>query len=198
MVRLVLHLMTSCQCTELGIPTYNWDEMLKDGCQWWTRRFQNMSKFFDAYRIDHVLGFFRIWEIPVNSVHGLLGQFAPALAMTRGEIQSYGLHFQEDRFTRPFITDWVSDRMFHERADEVKEKYLDRLDDERYQMKPEVDTQRKVEALFQDVTDEKEIWLRDGLYALISDVLFVRDHKQPGALPSTYLCTARLHLRVAL
>lgn len=148
-----------------GFPTYNWDEMLKDGCLWWTRRFQNMSKFFDAYRIDHVLGFFRIWEIPVHSVHGLLGQFAPALAMTRGEIQSYGLNFQEDRFTRPFITDWVLDRMFHERADEVKEKYLDRLDEERYQMKPEVDTQRKVEALFQDVTDEKEIWLRDGLYA---------------------------------
>lgn len=163
-----------------GFPTYNWFEMLKDGCQWWNRRFQNMARYFDAYRIDHVLGFFRIWEIPVSSVHGLLGQFAPALAMSREEIESYGLHFQEDRFTRPFITDWVLDRMFHERAGEVKEKYLDRLDDERYQMKPEVDTQRKVEALFADATDEKELWLRDGLYALISDVLFVRDHTNPG------------------
>lgn len=163
-----------------GFPTYNWFEMLKDGCQWWNRRFQNMARYFDAYRIDHVLGFFRIWEIPVHSVHGLLGQFAPALAMSREEIESYGLHFQEDRFTRPFITDWVLDRVFHERAGEVKEKYLDRLDDERYQMKPEVDTQRKVEALFVDATDEKELWLRDGLYALISDVLFVRDHTNPG------------------
>lgn len=163
-----------------GFPTYNWFEMLKDGCQWWNRRFQNMARYFDAYRIDHVLGFFRIWEIPVHSVHGLLGQFAPALAMSREEIESYGLHFQDDRFTRPFITDWVLDRVFHERAGEVKEKYLDRLDDERYQMKPEVDTQRKVEALFADVTDEKELWLRDGLYALISDVLFVRDHTNPG------------------
>ena len=163
-----------------GFPTYNWFEMLKDGCQWWNRRFKNMARYFDAYRIDHVLGFFRIWEIPVHSVHGLLGQFAPALAMSREEIESYGLHFQEDRFTRPFITDWVLDRMFHERAGEVKEKYLDRLDDERYQMKPEVETQRKVEALFADVTDEKELWLRDGLYALISDVLFVRDHTNPG------------------
>lgn len=163
-----------------GFPTYNWFEMLKDGCQWWNRRFKNMARYFDAYRIDHVLGFFRIWEIPVHSVHGLLGQFAPALAMSREEIESYGLHFQEDRFTRPFITDWVLNRVFHERAGEVKEKYLDRLDDERYQMKPEVDTQRKVEALFADVTDEKELWLRDGLYALISDVLFVRDHTNPG------------------
>lgn len=163
-----------------GFPTYNWFEMLKDGCQWWNRRFKNMARYFDAYRIDHVLGFFRIWEIPVHSVHGLLGQFAPALAMSREEIESYGLHFQDERFTRPFITDWVLDRVFHERAGEVKEKYLDRLDDERYQMKPEVDTQRKVEALFADVTDEKELWLRDGLYALISDVLFVRDHTNPG------------------
>lgn len=163
-----------------GFPTYNWFEMLKDGCQWWNRRFQNMARYFDAYRIDHVLGFFRIWEIPVSSVHGLLGQFAPALAMSREEIESYGLHFQDDRFTRPFITDWVLDRVFHERAGEVKEKYLDRLDDERYQMKPGVDTQRKVEALFADATDEKELWLRDGLYALISDVLFVRDHTNPG------------------
>lgn len=163
-----------------GFPTYNWFEMLKDGCQWWNRRFQNMARYFDAYRIDHVLGFFRIWEIPVHSVHGLLGQFAPALAMSREEIESYGLHFQEDRFTRPFITDWVLDRVFHERAGEVKEKYLDRLDDERYQMKSEVDTQRKVEAFFADVTNEKELWLRDGLYALISDVLFVRDHTNPG------------------
>lgn len=163
-----------------GFPTYNWFEMLKDGCQWWNRRFQNMARYFDAYRIDHVLGFFRIWEIPVSSVYGLLGQFAPALAMSREEIESYGLHFQEDRFIRPFITDWVLDRVFHERAGEVKEKYLDRLDDERYQMKPEVNTQRKVEALFADVTNEKELWLRDGLYALISDVLFVRDHTNPG------------------
>jgi len=163
-----------------GFPTYNWYEMLKDDCQWWTRRFQNMSKFFDAYRIDHVLGFFRIWEIPIDSVHGLLGQFAPALGMTADEIRSYGLNFQQDRFTRPFITDWVLDRVFHERADEVKQKYLDRLDDERYQLKKEVDTQIKVEALFEGVTDEKEIWLRDGLYALISDVLFVRDHRNPG------------------
>ena len=163
-----------------GFPTYNWEEMLKDDCQWWVRRFQNMSKFFDAYRIDHVLGFFRIWEIPVDAVHGLLGQFAPALGMSKDEICSYGLNFQEERFTQPFITDWVLNRMFHERADEVREKYLDRIDDERYKMKPEVDTQKKVEALFAGVTKQEDLWLRDGLYALISDVLFVRDHRNPG------------------
>ena len=160
-----------------GFPTYNWDEMLKDNCQWWVRRFQNMAKFFDAYRIDHVLGFFRIWEIPVESVHGLLGQFSPSLGMTREEIRAYGFNFQEERFTVPFITDWVLDRMFHERAAEVREKYLLPIDGERYKMRPEVDTQKKVEKLFENTTKEEDLWLRDGLYALISDVLFVRDHK---------------------
>lgn len=160
-----------------GFPTYNWDEMLKDGCRWWVRRFSNMAKFFDAYRIDHVLGFFRIWEIPVNAVHGLLGQFSPALGMTREEIEAYGLHFQEELFTEPFITDWVLDRMFGERADVVRQTYLEPTHDGRYRMKEEYNTQRKVEAAFADKTDQDDLNLRDGLYALISDVLFVRDHK---------------------
>lgn len=163
-----------------GFPTYNWEAMLADGCAWWVRRFQNMSHFFDAYRIDHVLGFFRIWEIPIDSVHGLLGQFSPSLALTREEIASYGFNFQEERDTQPFITDWVLQRVFHERADEVRQKYLEPIDGERYRMKPDFDTQRKVEAAFANTDDDDEKNLRDGLYALISDVLFVRDRKDPA------------------
>ena len=163
-----------------GFPTYNWDEMLKDDCQWWVRRFQNMAKYFDAYRIDHVLGFFRIWEIPVDAVHGLLGQFSPALPMSREEIEAYGLKFQDELFLEPFIMDWVLERVFKERAEEVKEKYLEPTHDGRYRMKEEYNTQRKVEKAFEGVTEERELWLRDGLYALISDVLFLRDHKNPN------------------
>lgn len=182
-----------------GFPTYNWDEMVKDGCQWWVRRFQNMAKFFDAYRIDHVLGFFRIWEIPINAVHGLLGQFQPALGMTREEVEGYGLHWQEELFTTPFITDWVLDRMFGDRAQYVRDNFIEKKDGDHYRMRPEYDTQRKVEAYFSALSsearkkadaakteDEKKKYedqikwndnMRDGLYALISDVLFVRDHK---------------------
>jgi len=81
-----------------GFPTYNWDEMLKDGCQWWVRRFRKMAEYFDAYRIDHVLGFFRIWEIPVPEKSGLMGQFAPALGMSIEEIEAYGMTFNEGLF----------------------------------------------------------------------------------------------------
>ena len=81
-----------------GFPTYNWDEMLKDGCSWWVRRFRKMAQYFDAYRIDHVLGFFRIWEIPVPEKSGLMGQFSPALGMSKEEIASYGVDFKEGLF----------------------------------------------------------------------------------------------------
>ena len=163
-----------------GLPTYNWDEMIKDGCRWWIHRFANMAKFFDAYRIDHVLGFFRIWEIPIESVHGLLGQFSPTLGMTREEIEAYGLHFQEELFTEPFITDWVIERMFGERAGMVRDTYLEPSHDGRYRMKEAYNTQRKIEAAFADATDQDALNLRDGLYALVSDVLFVRDHRDPN------------------
>jgi len=160
-----------------GFPTYNWDEMIADNCLWWVRRFTNMSKYFDAYRIDHVLGFFRIWEIQGDAVHGLLGHFAPSLGMSREEVQAYGLGWQEEFFTEPFITDWILDRVFREHANEVREKYVERTFDDRYRMREDYNTQKKVEAAFEGKTTEKDIWIRDGLYSLISNVLFLRDHR---------------------
>jgi 4-alpha-glucanotransferase len=144
-----------------------------------------MAEYFDAYRIDHVLGFFRIWEIPIDTVHGLLGQFSPSLAMTREEIEAYGLHFQEELFTKPFIADWTLEKIFGERANEVKDRFLHYLHDDIWEMKPEFDTQRKIEAWWKaeaaKTTNEEAATalanLRDGLYALISDVLFVFDRK---------------------
>lgn len=176
-----------------GFPTYNWDEMLRDGCLWWKRRFQNMARYFDAYRIDHVLGFFRIWEIPVSSVHGLLGQFQPALAMTSEEIEGYGLPFRERLYCEPLITDELLQRTFGDQTEAVKCRYLMRKDDDRWDLRPEFATQRQVEGHFRHLkeqvektaTDEQERTrqcaildqTRDGLYALISNVLFLRDHK---------------------
>ncbi len=163
-----------------GFPTYNWDAMLEDGCQWWIRRFQNMAHYFDAYRIDHVLGFFRIWEIPIHAVHGLLGQFSPSLGMTREEIENYGFNFQEELNTRPFIADWTVRQIFGDRAKEVTNKYLVQLYSNIYALKPEVATERQIEALFKDATSPEDIALRDGLYQMASDVLFLRDRKNPN------------------
>lgn len=81
-----------------GFPTYNWDVMERDGYQWWMRRMQKMAEYFSAYRIDHLLGFFRIWQIPVPHKSGLMGTFAPALPMTVSEIENFGLKFRPDMF----------------------------------------------------------------------------------------------------
>ncbi len=160
-----------------GFPTYNWDVMEEDGCKWWLRRFGKMAEYFDAYRIDHVLGFFRIWEIPLDSVHGLLGQFSPALPMSVNEIESYGLKFNYELMTRPYISEYSLDCIFGYRKDLVKTLYLNQREDGRYDLKPEYDTQRKIEAAFKSKTDEDNISLRDGLYSLVSCVLFVVDRK---------------------
>ncbi|MBQ8158998.1 MAG: 4-alpha-glucanotransferase [Prevotella sp.] len=99
-----------------GFPTYNWDEMLADGCQWWVRRFRKMAEYFDAYRIDHVLGFFRIWEIPMPHKSGLWGQFQPALGMTQAEVEAYGIPFREVLFLR----DNKGRELWHPRINAVK------------------------------------------------------------------------------
>lgn len=164
-----------------GFPTYNWEVMEQDNYQWWQKRFRKMAEYFTAYRIDHILGFFRIWEIPSHSVHGLLGQFVPALPMSVDEIQSYGLPFK-DFMTKPFINEEMLNKMFGDKAAFVKETFVQHAHDDIYEMRPEYDTQRKVEAYFSDKKDEESIHIREGVYALISNVLFVPDRKHPPCI----------------
>ena len=91
-----------------------------------------MQKYFDAYRIDHVLGFFRIWEIPTHSVHGLLGQFQPALGLRPEEVEAYGLEFKKDLFTRPYITQEVLQAVFGDNAAFVRDHFLEPFKDGYY------------------------------------------------------------------
>lgn len=163
-----------------GFPTYNWEIMEKDGYRWWMKRFQKMAEYFDAYRIDHLLGFFRIWEIPMHAVHGLLGQFVPSLPMNKEEIESFGLPFRED-YLSPYIHNYFLKQVFGPHTDYVKQTFIEPTETESiYRMKPEFDTQRKVETYFTSKEDADSKWIRDGLYALISDVLFIPDNKEPG------------------
>jgi 4-alpha-glucanotransferase len=47
-----------------GIPNYRWDELRRSDYDWWRTRIGNIQKIFHLYRIDHVLGFFRIYSFP--------------------------------------------------------------------------------------------------------------------------------------
>ena len=159
-----------------GFPTYNWGEGLGE---WFQRRLRWMEQYFDAIRIDHILGFFRIWEIPGDAVFGILGHFSPSLPMTIGEIEYFGLPFRKDLFTRPFVNDRVLDRLFGMHAPYVREHFLVARSYGLYDLKSEYDTQKKVQTYFEGRNDENSLWIRDGLYRLISGVLFLEDPQQP-------------------
>ena len=166
-----------------GFPTYNWKaekgKRKENIVDWFHRRLRWMEQYFDAIRIDHVLGFFRIWEIPDDAVFGLLGHFSPSLPMTVGEIEYFGLSFRKDLFTRPFINDRVLERLFGMHAPYVRENLLIPRGYGLYDLKEAYDTQKKVRAFFDGKGDENSLWIRDGLYRLISGVLFLEDSEQP-------------------
>ena len=174
-----------------GFPTYNWELMEKDGYQWWRKRFQKLAEYFDAYRIDHILGFFRIWEIPVDAVWGLTGSFHPALPFTRQELEAKGLWWDENRFLKPYLKEHVLYATFGKYTDDVIREYLLQDGWQNYKFKPEYNTQKKIEAHFASLGynfGTKEVLIRDGLYMLHCEVLFVRDARQPN----------RFHPRIAM
>ncbi len=165
-----------------GFPTYNWELMEKNGYQWWRKRFQKLAEYFDAYRIDHILGFFRIWGIPVDAVWGLTGSFQPALPLSREELKSKGLHWDDNRFLKPYLKENVLYSIFGKYTDDVIREYLLQDGWQNFKFKPEYDTQKKIEKHFAALGynfGNKEVLIRDGLYMLHCEVLFVRDLRQP-------------------
>ncbi len=155
-----------------GFPTYNWARMKQDGFAWWKRRFAQMDLYFDAFRIDHILGFFRIWSIPLDAVEGILGYFAPAIPVDAGEFSARGIPFSKSRFVEPFITDAVLLEIFSAHAATVKQQFLNTTTPGHYKLKSAFATQQLVEKFFSSAEaaglDGK---LKLGLFELISNVI---------------------------
>lgn len=164
-----------------GLPTYNWEEMSKDGFAWWKARFRKMSEYFDAYRIDHVLGFFRIWQIPMDAVHGLLGTFNPALPFSADELRNNYDFWIQDWQTSPLIADWFIGDYFGEYTDYAKTTFMTANGNGTYRLKPEFNTQRKVAAHFASLeNNDRNTRLCEALTGLIDNVLFIEDSVEKG------------------
>ena len=157
-----------------GFPTYDWEAMARDGYGWWRARLRKMGEYFDIYRIDHILGFFRIWEIPTHAVHGLLGYFNPALPYSADELRGMGFDTQGGRYTTPAPDEHTLGELFGDLAGEVRATCM-----KEGRLLPAYATQRKVAARFPG-DDERQTRLREGLMALLDDVLFIEDPRRKG------------------
>ena len=110
----------------------------------------------------------------MDAVEGILGQFVPAIPVQEAEFRHAGIGFDYERLCRPYITEQVLYAVFGNGAAEVAEQFLQAHPDGRYALKPEFDTQRKIEAWFQ--TQDPLAYpesLRDGLFGLISNVILL-------------------------
>ncbi|MFN5021536.1 MAG: 4-alpha-glucanotransferase [bacterium] len=158
-----------------GFPTYNWENMKSDGFAWWRQRFQQMSNYFDAFRIDHILGFFRIWSIPDHAIEGIMGRFIPAIPVSRNEFEERGVLIDNARYCKPFITDTVIGEMASHLDTEIK-YFLQSNGDSTYRFKSIFDTQRKIEDYFKSYAqDDAKKELKQVLINLHSNVVLWPD-----------------------
>ncbi|MBK9017504.1 MAG: 4-alpha-glucanotransferase [Saprospiraceae bacterium] len=159
-----------------GFPTYNWEVMAKDGFAWWQQRMTKLAEYFDALRIDHILGFFRIWQIPTNQVEGTLGLFNPRLPYSRQELAAMGLHGDLNRYTKPFIREHFLEEIFGEDTDFVRKHFLEETDGGVFRLSEMVDNQLKIKELFQHdeyLSEKKDVEI--GLMRLVSNVLLIEE-----------------------
>ena len=171
-----------------GFPTYNWAKMQEDNFTWWRKRFEQMSNYFDAFRIDHILGFFRIWSIPAHAVEGVMGRFVPAIPVSINEFFERRIVFERHRYTTPFVNEEILESTFGEELAEVQEVFFDGEESDSYRMKEAFNTQQKLENYF--ATQEKfSNKVKQGLFDIISNVILFEEADSEGQ---------KFHFRIAM
>ncbi|WP_419868908.1 4-alpha-glucanotransferase [Chryseobacterium sp. CT-SW4] len=165
------------QFTELGqnweFPTYNWEAMKDDDYRWWKNRFKALEQYFDAMRIDHILGFFRIWRMPISATQGILGYFYPAVPIVTDEFKAWNIPFDFDRYCKPYINDEILWKYFGDGRQEALQ-FMNEPFDGTYSFKEEFNTQRKLADYFKNNPDDE---LKEKLISLCANVLFLTEEK---------------------
>lgn len=180
-----------------GFPTYDWEAMKADGYAWWRTRFAHLSRFFDAFRIDHILGFFRIWQIPLDQVEGIMGWFDPALPVALDELLARGIPWDFNRYCRPCIREHSLAERFGAEAERVCREFLEPCGHGYWKLREEVATQRQIVAAFAAATApgaaerERQVAIRQALLDCASEVLL---HEVPGSQGARFHPRCLLHL----
>ena len=160
-----------------GLPTYDWHVMAQDGYAWWRSRLQHSSKYFEAFRIDHILGFFRIWEIPSDCTYGMMGRFNPAWGINANEFAGRGIHLDYERFCTPYIRDYMFETFFGHEAEYIKHTYFEHYGMGKFRFRENVDTQQKVATVFatsDNMHDDErawKTWVQQAMLELHAEVL---------------------------
>mmetsp|Transcript_57241 Transcript_57241/g.134771 ORF Transcript_57241/g.134771 Transcript_57241/m.134771 type:complete len:1162 (+) Transcript_57241:381-3866(+) len=172
--------------TEMGqnwhFPAYDWDRMARDGFAWWRARLRSMSNYFHAMRIDHILGYFRLWELPFHAVTGLGGRFNPSHAISKEELDAKGL-WDRQRLSRPYVRSHLLERRFGTGWEAVAKRFLELGQHGVYSFKPGLDT----EAAVLDSMDRDPVAVEgmsrdkvlETLLMMLNDRCLLRDDRAP-------------------
>lgn len=153
-----------------GFPIYNWQRLESEDYSWWRNRLALADQVYHAFRIDHVLGFFRIWAIPASHSSGALGFFWPQHGLTTDQLAEAG--FDEGRvrwLAEPHMTGAELREALGESVDSLLGSVLRRLgSQDLYNFSEEVAGERDLEQL--DLPDDR----KGRLLAFYRDRAFVR------------------------
>ncbi|KAF9599354.1 hypothetical protein IFM89_036811 [Coptis chinensis] len=166
-----------------GFPTYNWEEMSKDNYAWWRARLTQMAKYFTAYRIDHILGFFRIWELPEHAITGLVGKFRPSIPLSQEELEKEGI-WDFNRLSRPYIRQQMLQDKFGAPWAIIASIFFNEYEKSCYEFKEDCNTEKKLASKLKACT-AKSLWteseenIRRDLFDLLQNIVLIRDPEDP-------------------
>jgi 4-alpha-glucanotransferase len=133
-----------------GFPIYDWEALEREGYSFWNERLVEADKYYSCYRIDHVLGFFRIWALSDREITGAQGHFVPEVPIRLDELASMGFPPERIRWmSLPHIPLW---RLVQSSGESAARgaifAALDRIGEENlYLFKPSIHGEKDIEAL---------------------------------------------------
>ena len=155
-------------------PTYNIEKMREDNFAWFIKRMKNLENYFDALRIDHVLGLFRIWSIPQDQTDGSMGIFVPAIPLEKSGFIQAGLHFDEVRLCNPNITEDLLLHNFGEDVEAIKAIFFDGI-----VLKEKYNNQKKIASYLSK--NPALLKYEQQLFNIVSNIILLKDSSSVDA-----------------